>query len=200
LVVQVATGEIMHLALSPLHFAHLARAESSLRKRSSARSGSSVIKPDRQGCCCWQGTYESFGGEHLKVNVQPEPCRRVRGMFRAKERPEQSDGEQTAIQNQRHAMRLLFLPVLTAAIVIGGETVALPQVEVRVEGPRVVFPQVVVPQVVYPQVVAPFPVYGDYYERRRDVYSYGQRGHESRERAHHDDHRDNDHQDRGERH
>jgi hypothetical protein len=44
--------------------------------------------------------------------------------------------------------------------------------------------------VVYPQVVVPFPVYGDYDERRGDVYAYGHRGHESRDRAHHDDHRD----------
>ena len=83
---------------------------------------------------------------------------------------------------------------------MGGETVALPQVGVRVVVPQVVFPQVVVPQVVvpqvvFPQVVAPFPVYGDYYERRRDVYAYGHRGHESRERAHHDEHGG-----RGERH
>ena len=86
-------------------------------------------------------------------------------------------------------MRLKFLPVLAAAIVIGGETVVLPQVAVRVVVPQVVFPQVVVPQVVFPQVVTPYPVYGDYDERRRDVYAYGHRGHESRERAHHDDHR-----------
>ena len=93
-------------------------------------------------------------------------------------------------------MRLLFLPVLTAALVIGGETVVLPQVAVRVVGPPVVVvPQVVFPRVMVPQVVVPFPVYGDYYENRRDVYSYGHRGHESRERAHHDDHVD-----RGERH
>jgi hypothetical protein len=80
------------------------------------------------------------------------------------------------------------LPVLTAAIVIGGETVVLPQVAVQVVVPQVVFPQVVVPQVVFPQVGVPFPVYGDYDERRRDAYAYGHRGHESRERAHHDDH------------
>ena len=92
-------------------------------------------------------------------------------------------------------MRLLFLPVLTAAILIGGATVVLPQVTVQVVAPQVVVPLVVVPQVVFPQVVLPYPVYGDYDERRRDVYAYGQRGHESRERAHHDDHGD-----RGERH
>jgi hypothetical protein len=92
-------------------------------------------------------------------------------------------------------MRLLILPVITAAIVLGGEMVALPQVAVRVVVPQVLFPVVVVPRVVYPQLVVPFPVYGDYYERRRDVYAYGRRGHESRERAHHDDHRD-----RGDRH
>jgi hypothetical protein len=94
-------------------------------------------------------------------------------------------------------MRLLFLPVLAGALLIGGETVVLPQVVVRVPAPEVVLPRVMVPQVIFPQVVVPFPVYGDYDERRRDVYSYGQRGHESRERAHHDDHRDNDHRDRG---
>jgi hypothetical protein len=88
-------------------------------------------------------------------------------------------------------MRLLFLPVLTAAIVLGGETVVLPQVVVRVAAPPVVVvPQVVFPQVVVPQLVVPFPFYGDYGERQRDVYAYGHRGHESRERAHHDDHRD----------
>ena len=92
-------------------------------------------------------------------------------------------------------MRLLILPVLTAAILIGGEMVALPQVSVRVVVPEVVFPVpvVVAPRVVYPQVVVPYPypypVYGDYDERRRDVYAYGHRGHESRERAHHDYHR-----------
>ena len=92
-------------------------------------------------------------------------------------------------------MRLLILPALTAAIVIGGATVALSQVSVRVGVPEVYVPRVVVvPQPIYPQVVMPFPVYGDYDGRRRDVYAYGHRGHESRERAHHDDHRE-----RGER-
>ena len=92
-------------------------------------------------------------------------------------------------------MRLLCLPVLAAATLIGGEMVVLPQVVVRVGAPPVVVvPRVVFPQVVVPQMVVPFPVYGDYYERRREVYAYGHRGHESRERAHHDDHRD-----RGER-
>ena len=92
-------------------------------------------------------------------------------------------------------MRFLFLPVLTTAIVIGGATVVLPQVAVQVVVPQVAFPQVVVPQVVFPQGVLPYPVYGDYDERRSDVYAYGHRGHESRERAHHDDHGA-----RGERH
>jgi hypothetical protein len=96
-------------------------------------------------------------------------------------------------------MRLKLLPVLVAAIVIGGDSVVLPQLAVRVVVPQVVFPQVVVPQVVFPQVAVPYPypypVYGDYDERRRDVYAYGHRGHESRERGHHDDHGD-----RGERH
>jgi hypothetical protein len=92
-------------------------------------------------------------------------------------------------------MRILFLPVLAGALLIGGETVVLSQVVVRVAGPEVVLPRVVFPQVVVPQVVVPFPVYGDYDERRRDVYAYGHRGHESRDRAHHDDHGG-----RGERH
>jgi len=51
-------------------------------------------------------------------------------------------------------MRLFFLPVLTASILIGGETVVLPQVAVRVL-PQVVLPQVVLPQVTFPQVVVP---------------------------------------------
>ena len=87
-------------------------------------------------------------------------------------------------------MRILFLPVLAGALLIGGETVVLSQVEVRVVAPVVVVPRVVFPQVVVPQVIVPFPVYGDYYESRRDVYAYGHRGHESRDRAHHDDHGD----------
>jgi hypothetical protein len=99
-------------------------------------------------------------------------------------------------------MRLLFLSVLTAAILIGGETLVMPQVAVRVVVPPVVVPQVVMPQIVVPQVVVPqvgfpevvvpqvivpYPVFGGFNERRRDVYAYGHRGHESRERAHHDD-------------
>ena len=91
-------------------------------------------------------------------------------------------------------MRLLFMPVLAGALLIGGETVVLPQVVVRVPVPEVVV-RVPEPVVMFPRVVVPFPVYGVYDERRRDVYAYGHRGHESRERAHHDDHRD-----RGERH
>ena len=77
-------------------------------------------------------------------------------------------------------MRLLFLPILTSVIVVGSATVALPQVAVRV-----VAPVVVVPQVVVPQVVVPFPFFGGFYEGQGAVYAYGQRGHESRERAHH---------------
>jgi hypothetical protein len=72
-------------------------------------------------------------------------------------------------------MRLLFLPVLAGALLIGGETVVLPQVAVQVVGPPVVAPQVVVPQ-----VVVPFPVFGGFYEGRRDVYAYGHRGHDNR--------------------
>ncbi len=49
-------------------------------------------------------------------------------------------------------MRLLFLPVLTAAILIGGATAVLPQVvAVQVVAPQVVVPQVILPQVVFPQ-------------------------------------------------
>jgi len=91
-------------------------------------------------------------------------------------------------------MRLLFLPVLAAAILIGGETVVLPQVAVQVVVPRVVVPQVILPQVVvpqvilprvvFPQVVVPFPFFGGFYgDNRHDVYAYGHRGHESRGRA-----------------
>ncbi len=81
-------------------------------------------------------------------------------------------------------MRLVFLPVLTAAILIGGETVVLPQVAVQVVVPQVVVPQVVLPQVVFPQIVVPFPFFGGFYgDNRRDVYAYGHRGHESRGRA-----------------
>jgi hypothetical protein len=81
-------------------------------------------------------------------------------------------------------MRLLFSSVLTAAILIGGATVVLPQVAVQVVGPRVVVPQVILPQVVFPQVVVPFPFFGGFYgDNRHDVYAYGHRGHESRGRA-----------------
>jgi hypothetical protein len=82
-------------------------------------------------------------------------------------------------------MRLLFLPVLTAAILIGGETVVVPQVVVpQVVLPQVVVPQVILPQVVFPQVVVPFPFFGGFYgDNRHDVYAYGHRGHESRGRA-----------------
>ena len=44
--------------------------------------------PNRQAGCCWQGTYGSFGGEHLKLHPQPWAGRRVRGMFHAKEQSE----------------------------------------------------------------------------------------------------------------
>ena len=100
-------------------------------------------------------------------------------------------------------MRLLFSSVLSAAILIGGETVMLPQVAVRVVPqvvvpqvavPQVVLPQVVVPQVTFPQVVmpamvVPYPFFGSFYynDRRRDVYAYGRRGYESREQAHRGD-------------
>src|ERR1039457_5366072 len=90
-------------------------------------------------------------------------------------------------------MRLLFSSVLSAAILIGGETVVLPQAAVRVV-PPVVVPQVVVPQVTFPQVVmpamvVPYPFFGNFYynDRRRDVYSYGRRGYASREQAHRGD-------------
>ena len=121
-------------------------------------------------------------------------------MFRAKEPPEHVMVNTLPSKTKDMLMRLLFLPVLAGALLIGGETVVLPQVVVRVAVPQVVVPRVVVPQVVFPQVlvpqvIVPFPVYGDYYERRRDVYAYGHRGHESRERAHHDNHGN-----RGERH
>lgn len=92
-------------------------------------------------------------------------------------------------------MRLLFSPVLAAVILIGGTTVVLPQVVVRQAVPQVLVPQVLVPQVlapqlVFPQVVmpdvlVPYPVFGGFYEQRRDVYRYGHRGYESREEAHH---------------
>jgi hypothetical protein len=49
----------------------------------------SIVNLDRQVCNCWQGTYMSFGGEHLKVNAQPWAGRRVRGTFHAKESLEQ---------------------------------------------------------------------------------------------------------------
>ena len=77
-------------------------------------------------------------------------------------------------------MRLLFLPVLTAAIVLGGETVVLPQV---------VLPQVTFPQVVTPAMVVPYPFFGSFYynDRPSDVYAYGRRGYESREQAHRGD-------------
>ena len=81
-------------------------------------------------------------------------------------------------------MRLLFSSVLTAAILIGGATVVLPQVAVQVVGPPVVVPQVILPRVVFPQVVVPFPFFGGFYgDNRHDVYAYGHRGHESRGRA-----------------
>ena len=117
-------------------------------------------------------------------------------MLRAKEQPEHVMANTLPSKTKDILMRILYLPVIAGVLLIGGETVALPQVVVRVAVPEVVLPRVVVyPQVLVPQVAVPFPVYGDYNERRRDVYAYGHRGHESRERSHHDDHRD-----RGERH
>jgi len=81
-------------------------------------------------------------------------------------------------------MRLLFLPVLTAAILIGGATVVLPQVAAQVVVPQVVLPQVVLPPwTVDPPV--PYPAFGGFYgDNRRDVYAYGHRGHESRAAVH----------------
>ena len=125
------------------------------------------------------------------MDTQPRAYRRVRGSFHAKEQPENVMVNRLPSKTKDMLMRLLFLPVLTAAILIGGETVVLPQVVVAppvVMVPQVVAPQVVLPQVVFPQVVVPFPFFGGFYEGRRDVYAYGHRGHESRGSAHHDDH------------
>ena len=56
----------------------------------------------------------------------------------------------------------------------------LPQVAVQVVGPQNVVPQVGFPEQVVPQVVVPYPVFGGFAERGRDVRDYSRRGHASR--------------------
>src|ERR1022692_94782 len=115
-----------------MHFAHVTKASANFRNHAPVRYSLSRGECKSPGLLLLAGHLGPFGGKQVRMANQPRAFRPFHGAVHAKEQPEHVMVKRLPSKMKDMLMRFLFLPVLSAAILIGGETVVLPQVAVRV--------------------------------------------------------------------